>query len=119
MKLYNWNEMEEEVISETLTRRYIGGDRITLARFILKKGCSVASHAHENEQLSTVLSGSMKFVIDGEEVIVNSGQTVHIPPFTPHSAEALEDTDALDAFSPVRSDWAEGRDDYLRGKAQA
>lgn len=115
MKLYNWNQVEEQQITPLLTRRYISSERITLARFSLKQGCLVQSHSHENEQLTTVVSGTLKLMLAGEEVIVRSGETVCIPPNTPHSAEALDDCDVLDAFSPVRSDWVEGRDDYLRG----
>ena len=119
MNLYNWDMMAGEEITELLTRRYISGERITLARFTLRKGCFVATHSHANEQLSTVLTGALKFNIDGDEIIVRSGETLLIPPNTPHSAEAVEDTDALDAFAPVRSDWIEGRDGYLRGKPSA
>lgn len=117
MTLYNWEHLDEEPITDLLTRRYISGDRITLARFFLKKGCFVPSHTHANEQMSTVVSGLLKFNVAGEEVLVRAGETLHIPPFTAHSAEALEDTDALDAFSPVREDWMQGNDAYLRGEA--
>ncbi|HET9532109.1 MAG TPA: cupin domain-containing protein [Blastocatellia bacterium] len=118
MKLYRWEDMKEEPITDLLTRRYISGDQMTLARFFLKKGCYVSAHSHENEQMSTILTGALKFVINGEDVIVKAGETLYIPPFTEHSAEALEDTDALDAFSPVRSDWVDGRDGYLRGNTE-
>jgi quercetin dioxygenase-like cupin family protein len=119
MKLYNWNNVEEEQITPLLTRRYISSERITLARFFLKKGCLVQGHSHENEQLTTVVSGALKLVLAGEEVVVRAGETLCIPPNTPHSAEAIEDCDVLDAFAPVRSDWLEGRDAYLRGKQDA
>ena len=115
MKLYNWNTVEEEQITPLLTRRYISSERITLARFSLKQGCQVQSHSHENEQLTTVVSGTLKLILAGEEVIVRAGETLCIPPNTPHSAEAIDDCDLLDVFSPVRSDWVEGRDSYLRG----
>jgi quercetin dioxygenase-like cupin family protein len=108
--------MDAENISELLTRRYISGEQMTLARFFLKKGCLVEMHSHDNEQMSTVLSGALKFILDGREVIVRAGETLHIAPHTRHSAEALEDTEALDAFAPSRRDWDEGRDDYLRGR---
>jgi hypothetical protein len=32
----------------------------------------------------------------------------------PHAVEALEDTDVLDTFTPVREDWKNGDDAYLR-----
>ena len=116
MKLYKWNDVEEEQINPLLSRRYISSERITLARFLLKRGCLVQSHSHENEQLTTVVSGALKLVLAGQEIVVRAGETLCIPPNTPHSAEAIEDCDVFDAFAPVRSDWLEGRDSYLRAK---
>ena len=117
MELYKWEEIAEEPITELLTRRYISGEQVTLAKFFLKKGCLVQAHSHENEQLSTVVSGALRFVVDGAPVTVKAGETLLIPPFSSHSAEALEDSEVLDVFSPVRKDWIEGRDDYLRGNS--
>jgi quercetin dioxygenase-like cupin family protein len=37
-----------------------------------------------------------------------------IPADVRHEAEALEDSIVADSFSPVRRDWVERRDDYLR-----
>ncbi len=118
MQLHRWDEIAEEEITPLLTRRFISGEKMTVARFFLKKGCVVASHSHHNEQMSTILSGALKFIIHDREVIVRAGETLQIPANTPHSAEAIEDTDALDVFAPTRSDWVEGKDDYLRGKPQ-
>ena len=116
MRLHKWDEMAEEQVTDLLTRRFISGEKMTVARFFLKKGCVVAAHSHPNEQMSTILSGALKFLIHDREVIVRAGETLQIPANTPHSAEAIEDTDALDVFAPTRSDWVEGNDDYLRGK---
>lgn len=118
MQLHRWDEIAEEQITDLLTRRFISGEKMTIARFLLKKGCLVATHSHDNEQMSTILSGALKFFIDNREVVVRAGETLYIPANTPHSAEAIEETDALDVFAPTRSDWVEGRDDYLRGKPQ-
>ncbi len=53
-------------------------------------------------------------MLDGEEVMVKAGETLRIPSNTEHSAEALEETDEIDSFSPIRSDWLDGSDSYLR-----
>ena len=53
-------------------------------------------------------------MINGTDVIVGAGETLHIPADVEHSAEALEDTDEIDAFSPIRTDWLDGSDAYLR-----
>ena len=47
-------------------------------------------------------------------MVVRSGETLTIPSNVEHSAEALEETDEIDTFSPIRSDWLDGSDAYLR-----
>ena len=42
------------------------------------------------------------------------GDVLVIPPNVVHSAVAIEDTVAIDAFSPLRMDWLRGDDSYLR-----
>jgi quercetin dioxygenase-like cupin family protein len=117
MSVYKWNEMENEALTDLISRRYFSGQSMTLARFSLKKGSIVPAHSHENEQFSTVLSGATRFIMDGKEIIITAGETLVIKPFSVHSAEAIEDTDILDVFCPVRSDWESGADSYLRGKS--
>lgn len=115
MERYNWSEIPEENVTDKLSRKYIFGEKVMIARICMKKGCIVPTHSHEAEQMTTVYSGKMRFWIDGAEVIVGAGETLFIPSFVEHGAEALEDTDETDVFSPIRHDWIEGRDDYLRG----
>ena len=92
MKLYKWDEMSEEQVNDFLSRRFISGEQMTMARIFLKKGCLVPTHNHESEQLTTVFSGALKFQLYGKEVVVHGGETLLIPAFMHHSAEALEDT---------------------------
>ena len=50
-----------------------------------------------------------------EKIVVRAGESLCIPPNVPHSVESLEDSVAVDIFSPVREDWVRGDDAYLRG----
>jgi len=113
---YRWEDLPEEQLNPLLTRKLMAGDRVMLSELVLKKGCIVPAHHHENEQISYVLRGTLKFVINGEEIILRTGEVLHIPSNVVHSAEALEDTLDLDVFSPPRQDWLDGTDQYLRGK---
>jgi quercetin dioxygenase-like cupin family protein len=116
---YRWEDMPKEKVSETLDRRLITGDRVMLTHVYLKKGSIVPRHSHENEQLTYILEGGLRFWIgpDESEVIdVHAGEVLHIPSFVQHKAEALEDTLDVDIFSPPREDWLNKTDDYLRGK---
>jgi len=111
-----WNTVPLEDLNPLLQRQFVVGQEIMLARVLLKKGCIVPEHSHHNEQLTYVLEGALKFWIDGQEIVVNAGETLCIPSNMPHKAEALEDTVDLDVFSPPRADWINKTDQYLRGK---
>jgi quercetin dioxygenase-like cupin family protein len=114
---YRWEEMPKEKVSPMLERRLITGERTMLAHVYLKKGCIVPRHQHENEQLTYILDGSLKFWIGEDEkkvMVIRSGEVLHIPSMVWHKAEALEDTLDVDIFTPPRQDWLEKTDAYLR-----
>ena len=114
---YRWDSMKKERVSDMLERRLITGDRMMLPHVYLKKGCIVPKHSHENEQLTYILEGALKFWIgddESEEITVRAGEVLLIPSQVPHKAEALEETLDVDVFSPPRQDWLDKKDDYLR-----
>jgi unsaturated pyranuronate lyase len=114
---YRWNDMPIEQVSPMLGRRLVTGERMMLAHVYLKKGCIVPRHFHENEQLTYILEGSLRFWIgedESETLVVSAGEVLHIPSNVPHKAEALEDTLDVDVFSPPRQDWLQKTDSYLR-----
>lgn len=118
--LYRWDDVPSEGITDSLTRRLVTGERVMLAHLRLDEGAVVPMHDHENEQLSWVLDGALRFVIgeeDGREIVVRAGEVLHLPSWVPHSAEALEDSVGVDIFSPPRQDWLDGTDGYLREAA--
>jgi quercetin dioxygenase-like cupin family protein len=105
--LHRWDEIALEKITEMVSRKIVTGDREMLAQTYLKRGALVPLHSHASEQMTYVLQGALRFLVEGEEVIVREGEVIHIPSSVPHQAEALEDTFELDVFSPVREDWVE------------
>ncbi len=107
-------ELPIEQVNPLLDRQIVSGERSMLARIILRKGCIVPLHSHENEQISYILEGALKFLIEGREIVVSAGEVLVIPSHVPHSAEALEDTVDLDLFCPPREDWLNKTDAYLR-----
>jgi quercetin dioxygenase-like cupin family protein len=114
LKHIAWNNVELEHLNPLLDRQMITGQNLMLARVLLKKGCVVPEHSHENEQLTYIVEGALKFWIDGKEIVVSAGQVLCIPSHMPHKAEALEDTVDLDVFYPPRQDWLDKSDAYLR-----
>jgi quercetin dioxygenase-like cupin family protein len=114
MEHYVWEKMEKEILSPTIARKIISGDKAMVAQVFLAKGAVVPEHHHESEQLTYILEGALEFHLDGKIVVVRAGEVLRIPSFMPHKAVALEDTLDLDIFSPIRHDWLSKDDAYLR-----
>src|SRR5437660_7158167 len=114
-RLHRWESMPKERLSGKLDRRIITGERMMITHVYLKKGCVVPRHQHENEQITYVLEGALRFKLGDDQVVdVRAGEVLCIPSNLPHAAEALEDTLDVDIFDPPRRDWLEGSDQYLR-----
>jgi quercetin dioxygenase-like cupin family protein len=114
LKHIAWKDVELEALNPLLDRQMITGQKVMLARVLLKKGCVVPEHSHENEQLTYILEGALRFWIEGKELVVRAGEVLCIPAHMPHKAEAVEDTVDLDVFYPPRQDWLSKTDNYLR-----
>lgn len=115
---YRWDDIPKETLKPDLQRRLIPAERMTIGHVYLQKGCVVPLHSHDNEQLTYILEGTLRFWLGEDEaeiVDVHGGELLHIPPNIPHRAEALEDTLDVDVFCPARTDWFDGSDQYLRG----
>jgi quercetin dioxygenase-like cupin family protein len=114
VRLHRWDEIALEKVTEMLSRKIVSGEREMLVQVYVKRGCLVPMHAHDSEQMTYVLQGALKFVIDGEEITVREGEVLHIPSGVEHQSEALEDTFELDVFSPIRQGWLETSDEFTR-----
>ena len=92
---------------ELLARRRIIGEHVMMSEVVLEKGCTVPSHAHENEQFAYVVHGRARFGVgaegspEHEEIVLVDGEVLHLPPNVPHSVVAEERTLVLDVFSPT------------------
>ena len=115
--LHRWDDMPREALKQGIERRLVSTDRMMIAHVYLDEGAVVPRHEHENEQLTYILEGTLRFWLGDDEsqvVDVHAGEILHIPSFMPHRAEALEQTLDCDIFCPPRQDWLDGSDAYLR-----
>jgi len=109
-----WESVKKEIVNDKLWRKLVNGEKVMVAQLWLFKDCVVPLHHHESEQISLVLEGALKFELEDREVMVRAGEVLVIPSNVPHSALAIEDTIGIDVFSPIRRDWLDGTDSYLR-----
>ena len=113
-RLVRWDEVPVEGMTPLIDRAYVSGDRATVAMFRLRRGGIVPTHKHDAEQLTWVRSGRLRFVVGTQTFEVPGGSVLRIPSNLPHSAEAIDDSEATDMFSPRRDDWIAKSDQYLR-----
>lgn len=117
IKKLNWNDVPTEEVTPDMHRKIISGEKLMLARMKFKDGFVVPLHTHENEQITSVFSGTIRFWFGEkkEEVVdVSAGEIVVIPPNLPHEALMIGDVEEMDSWAPPRQDWLDGTDNYLR-----
>ena len=100
MELYDWASIEEEQLNPLISRRVIHTERLTISRLRIRRGAVVPMHSHENEQVTVLEQGALRFIFEHEDKIIHAGETLAIPPHAPHRVEALEDSLAMDFSLP-------------------
>ncbi len=83
----------------------VHGEKTLLVEFQMKKGAVLPRHSHPHEQTGYLVSGGMDLTIGNKVVNVEPGDSWCIPGDIEHNAVILEDTVAIEVFSPVRDDY--------------
>src|SRR4051812_30023620 len=83
------------------------GEKMMQTVVWFEKGAKTPEHSHVHEQIASVMSGRMRFIIAGQPRDVATGESVMLKSNVPHAAEAIEESWILDTFSPVREDMLE------------
>lgn len=112
-----WNKVNEEAVNPKMKRKFIYGEKIMIAKMEFEDGFMVPWHSHENEQITEVYEGIIRFWFDMDEehyLDLSSGESVIIAPNRKHKALMIGKVVETDIFSPPRLDWIEGTDQYLR-----
>ena len=79
----------------------------------LAQGSTLPIHSHPQEQIAHVLSGRIRFNVDGVAREVGPGESLYLASNVPHGAEVLESAVVIDTFSPPRDDYLQ-RDEEVR-----
>lgn len=113
----NWDGVPREQVNPSMVRRIVTGEKMMIARMNFKDGFVVPLHHHVHEQITQVISGTIRFWFGAnkEQVMdLNAGDVVVIPSNLPHEALMIGEVEEIDSWSPPREDWLDGSDHYLR-----
>jgi quercetin dioxygenase-like cupin family protein len=81
------------------------GERTLMTEFLLERGRTLPMHAHPHEQTGYLIKGHIRLTIGSEPHDVRPGDSWCIPASVEHGAQILEDSVAVEVFSPVREDY--------------
>ncbi len=95
----------KNVLDKIKQKTLVYGDKTLMAEFKLEKGANLPQHSHPHEQTGYLVSGQMDITIDSVTHQVKSGDSWCIPGGVEHHAKVIEDSVAIEVFSPVREDY--------------
>lgn len=102
----NWSTVPVERISDGIERQMVVGENLMICRFRFAPFLVTPEHDHPHEQMSIVVSGRVRFFVEGIERIATPGDVLHFPPQCWHGATMMdEEVVLIDIFSPVREDF--------------
>lgn len=81
------------------------GDRTLMTEFLLTKDSVLPNHSHPYEQTGYLVKGHIILKIGDTEYDAVVGDSWCIPSNVNHGAEIIEDSVAIEIFSPVREDY--------------
>jgi len=86
----------------------VHGENTLMTEFRLRKGAVLPWHSHPHEQTGYLVKGRLRLRIGAEEYEAHPGDSWSIPGGVEHGADILEDSVAIEVFSPVREDYLAG-----------
>ncbi len=117
MSKQNWQNVKTEQVNPKMKRQFIHGEKVMIARMEFEDGFTVPWHSHDNEQITEVIEGTLRFWFDDDEnnpVDLTAGDIIVITGNRRHKALMIGKVIETDTFAPPRQDWIDGSDAYLR-----
>jgi quercetin dioxygenase-like cupin family protein len=99
------NDAYREVLDKIRQKTLAYGEKTLMAEFWLAKEAILPRHSHPHEQIGYLVSGQLALTIDTTTYQVRPGDSWCIPGETEHNAVAIEESVAIEVFSPVREDY--------------
>lgn len=104
----NWDDLPWIPVRPGVDRKGVSGDGATITIHRLMPGHQPRPHRHPNEQIAYIISGTIRFIVGGEEHFVGPGGMLVIPPNVEHWGEVIGNEPVLnmDVFTPARPEYA-------------
>lgn len=102
----NGNEEGYQQVLEGIRRKtLVYGEETLMVEFLLNEGAALPLHSHPHEQTGYLVKGRMRLTIGGKTRELRAGDSWCVAKWVEHGAEVVEDSVAVEVFSPVREDY--------------
>jgi quercetin dioxygenase-like cupin family protein len=107
MKMFHRNGTEgfQRILDGIEVKTLVYGEKMLLSEFHMKKGSKLPAHSHPQEQCGRLLQGRIVLAAGSEKMEMHPGDCWSFAGGVEHGAEILEDSIAIEVFSPVREDY--------------
>ena len=80
-------------------------EKMNVLHWNMSDKSEVKLYTHSQEQFGYVIKGGFEMLIGEERTILQAGDAYVVPPNVPHAFVAIGETEAIDVFSPVKTDF--------------
>ena len=102
----DWDTIPVEKLEKGIERQMVVGEKIMICRLKFAPFVVTPAHRHPHEQMTLVIKGKVRFILDNKERLVSAGEVLHFPSNYWHGATMLdEEVVLIDIFSPIREDF--------------
>lgn len=103
-KAYYLGDIEPKEVFPGFEGRFIHSEKMSFAYWEINMGSVLEEKSLPNEQVISMVSGRMDFLVDGKEIDFHEGMVLVIPPKVKYSAKAITKCKILDVSYPRRKD---------------
>lgn len=103
--LHKLDEQQSTEVAKGFFAKFVHSEKMTISYMNIDAKAKLQTHSHIHEQISSVITGEFKLVVDDISYILKAGDVFSIPSNVPHSGEAITDCYIIDVFTPVREDF--------------
>lgn len=107
MRLYQWNSTERRFLLGAFIDPAAAGERLILMSLEVSKGEQVNGEPTSYQQMICLLKGAWRMNVAGSQLVVRRNEAVMIPPGFRHSAEAIQDSFAIQVMPEPRPIWSD------------
>ncbi|MGM9687477.1 MAG: cupin domain-containing protein [Alloprevotella sp.] len=102
----NHKEVEKVDMGKGVVRQdFAEGKNMNVLHWNMADQSEVGTHTHPQEQFGYVIKGGFHLTIGDETFELSEGDAYLVPANVPHSFIAVGETEAIDVFAPVKTEF--------------